>query len=70
METLANALRFAGLFVAVAGLWFLAGGMRVVVSGRIDERRKSAKSLKLGLPLLVTGVVVLIVGTLLGKWAQ
>jgi len=70
LETLANALRFAGLLVSIAGLWFSAAGLRVVVSGRIDERRKSAKSLKLGLPLLVTGIVVLVVGTLLAKWAD
>jgi O-antigen/teichoic acid export membrane protein len=70
LETLANALRFAGLIVIVAGLWFSAGGMRVVVSGRIDERRKSAKSFKLGLPLLLTGIVVLGVGTWLANWAR
>jgi hypothetical protein len=70
LETLANALRLAGLLVTIAGLWFSAGGMRVVVSGRIDERRKSAKSLKTGLPLLVTGVVVLAFGTWLADWAQ
>jgi O-antigen/teichoic acid export membrane protein len=70
LETLANALRFAGLLVTIAGLWFSAGGMRVVVSGRIDERRKSASSLKFGLPLLLAGIVVLVLGTLLAKWAQ
>jgi O-antigen/teichoic acid export membrane protein len=70
LETLANALRVAGLIVIVAGLWFSTGGMRVVVSGRIDERRKSAKSLKLGLPLLLTGIVVLGVGIWLANWAR
>ncbi len=70
LETLANALRFAGLLVTIAGLWFSATGMRVVVSGRIDERRKSASSLKFGLPLLISGIVVLVLGTLLAKWAQ
>jgi hypothetical protein len=70
LETLANALRFAGLLVTIAGLWFSATGMRVVVSGRIDERRKSASSLKCGLPLLISGIVVLVLGTLLAKWAH
>jgi O-antigen/teichoic acid export membrane protein len=69
LETLANALRFAGLLVIIAGLWFSAGGMRVVVSGRMDERRKSANSLRFGLPLLVTGVLVLVAGTLLARLA-
>jgi O-antigen/teichoic acid export membrane protein len=70
LETLANALRFAGLLVTALGLWFSAGGMRIVVSGRIDERRKSAKSLKLGLPLLLTGIVVLAAGTWLANLAR
>jgi hypothetical protein len=56
-------LRIAGLLLVVAGLWFAAGGMRVVVSGRIDERRKAAGSLKRGLPLVVAGIVMLLLGT-------
>ena len=67
---LAHALRLVGLLATLAGLWFSAGGMRVIVSGRIDERRRSAKSLRLGLPLLVAGVVLLFGGTWLAKWAQ
>jgi len=67
---LANTLRLIGLLATVAGLWFSAGGMRVIVSGRIDERRRSAKSLRLGLPLLVAGVVLLFGGTWLANWAQ
>jgi hypothetical protein len=67
LEVLANVLRFAGLLVAVAGLWLSAGGMRVVVSGRIDERRKAATSLKRGLPLLGVGMALLLVGIWLGK---
>jgi O-antigen/teichoic acid export membrane protein len=70
LELLANGLRFVGLFVTIAGLWFSAGGMRVVVSGRIDERRRSAKSLKLGLPLLIGGIVLLFGGSWLATWAQ
>jgi hypothetical protein len=44
--------------------------MRVVVSGRIDERRKSSKSLKHGLPLLVAGLILFVGGTWLVKWAH
>ena len=70
LEVLANGLRLVGLIVTVAGLWFSAGGMRVVVSGRIDERRRSANSLKRGLPLLLIGVLLLMGGTWLAHWAQ
>jgi hypothetical protein len=69
-EILARLLQFVGLFVIVIGLWFSARGMRVVVSGRIDERRRSASSLKLGIPLLIVGVLLLVGGAMLGNWAM
>ena len=59
VETIANIVRFLGLAIVIAGLWFSAGGMRVVVSGRIDERRRSSQSLKVGLPLLAVGLLLL-----------
>ena len=37
--------------------------MRVVVSGRIDERNRAAKSLKSGLPLLIVGLILLFFGS-------
>jgi hypothetical protein len=67
---LGNVVRFVGLVVTVIGLWLSAGGMRVVVSGRIDERRRSASSLIRGLPLLALGLVLLFGGTWLVRWAQ
>jgi hypothetical protein len=70
VETIANFVRFAGLAISVAGLWYLAGGMRVVVSGRIDERQRSAKSLRSGLPLLLGGLFLLSIGTWLADWAH
>ncbi len=70
LEMLAHALRLVGLLATVAGLWFSAGGMRVIVSGRIDERQRSAKSLRQGLPLLVAGVILLIGGTWLANWTH
>lgn len=63
LETFGNVLRFAGLLVTIVGLWFTAGGMRVVVSGRIDERRRSAMSLKKAIALLVIGLLMLIAGS-------
>jgi uncharacterized membrane protein len=54
----ATLVRIVGLVLIVYGLWKSAGGMRVVVSGRIDERNRASKSLKFGLPLLVLGLAV------------
>jgi hypothetical protein len=70
VETIANILRFAGLAVSIAGLWHLAGGMRVVVSGRIDERRRSAKALRFGVPLLLVGLLFLSLGIWLANRAH
>jgi hypothetical protein len=56
--------------MTLTGLWWSAGGMRVVVSGRIDERRRSAKSLKWGLPVLIVGLVLLFGGSWLANWAR
>jgi hypothetical protein len=70
LEIAANCLRLIGFAVTVAGLWFSAGGMRVVVSGRVDERRKSSKSLKLGLPLLAVGLMLFVGGTWLANWTH
>jgi hypothetical protein len=61
-EILARLLQFIGLSVILLGLWFSARGMRVVVSGRLDERRQSARSLKLGIPLLIVGTLLLLLG--------
>jgi hypothetical protein len=70
LEILANLVRLVGLLIVLPGLWLSAGGMRVVVSGRIDERKKSASSLRIGLPLLIIGVLLLFGGTWLVNWAQ
>lgn len=70
LELLGNVVRFTGLLATFIGLWFSAGGMRVVVSGRLDERRRSADSFKLGLPLLCLGLLLLFGGTWLARWAQ
>ena len=69
LEFVANIVRFVGLVMTLVGLWHSAGGMRVVVSGRIDERRKSASSLRRGLPLLAVGLLLLFGGTWLATWA-
>jgi hypothetical protein len=55
-------IRLAGLTLIVFGLWLSAGGLRMVVSGRIDERNSARDSLKLGLPLLGGGIVLVAFG--------
>jgi hypothetical protein len=70
LELFANLLRLLGLVIVLPGLWLSTGGMRVVVSGRIDERKKSAGALRIGLPLLIAGVLLLFGGTWLANWAQ
>ena len=59
LELLSIVLRLAGVTLIILGLWFSAGGLRMVVSGRIDERNTAQHSLKLGLPILGGGLVVL-----------
>jgi hypothetical protein len=68
-QVVAVVMRLVGLVCVLPGLFFAAGGVRTVVSGRIDERKKSASALRLGLPLLVIGVVLLFGGTWLANWA-
>jgi hypothetical protein len=63
LSGIAAVLRLVGFMLTVWGLWKSAGGMRVVVSGRIDERNRAAKSLKVGLPLLIFGLVLLFFGS-------
>jgi hypothetical protein len=68
-QVVAVVMRLVGLVCVLPGLFFAAGGVRTVVSGRIDERKKSASALRVGLPLLVIGVVLLFGGTWLANWA-
>ena len=59
LDILAYTVRLTGVALAIPGLWFLAGGLRVVVSGRMDERRRAAKSIKRGAVLsIMAGIVV------------
>ena len=68
-QVVAVVLRLVGLVCVVPGLFLAAAGVRTVVSGRIDERNRSAKALRLGLPLLAAGVLLLFGGSWLANWA-
>jgi hypothetical protein len=68
-QVIAAIVRIVGWICVVPGLFFAANGVRTVVSGRIDERKSSARALRLGLPLLVIGVALVFGGTWLANWA-
>jgi hypothetical protein len=68
-QVVAVVVRIVGLVCVVPGLFLAAGGVRTVVSGRIDERKRSANALRFGLPLLVVGVLLLFGGSWLADWA-
>ena len=69
-EVVALGMRLVGWVCLIPGLFFAANGVRTVVSGRIDERKSSARALRFGLPLLAVGVGLLFGGTWLANWAQ
>ncbi len=69
-EVVAVVVRLVGLVCLVPGLFLAAGGVRTIVSGRIDERKRSGRALRWGLPLLVAGVFLLFGGTWLANWAR
>ena len=69
LKVLGYALSLIGLLATVFGLWSVAGGLRVVVSSRVDERSESMKAVKFGIPFAVVGVVLLFGGIWLANWA-
>ena len=70
VEIVAVAVRFVGLVLVLPGLWLVANGMRVVVSGRIDERRRAGSSLRRGVPILLAGLLFLFGASWIHAWAQ
>lgn len=62
-------MRLTGLVLVISGLWYLAGGLRTVVSGRFDERQRSAQSVKKGILLAVVGMLLVVGGTWISNWA-
>jgi len=70
LEALVVVIRFVGLVLVVPGLWFAANGVRVVVSGRIDERRRAGSALRRGVPMLLVGLLLLFGASWITGWAQ
>ena len=68
LKMLGNAMWLIGLLATVFGLWCVAGGLRVVVSRRPEERQRSSLSAKAGVPFVVGGVVLLFAGMWLANF--
>jgi succinate dehydrogenase/fumarate reductase cytochrome b subunit len=68
-QMVAAIVRIVGWVCVVPGLFFAANGVRTVVSGRIDERKSSRRALRIGLPLLTLGLILVFGGTWLANWA-
>lgn len=68
-QVLASLVRIVGWACVLPALFFAASGVRTVVSGRIDERKSSARALRLAIPLLAIGVALVFGGTWLANWA-
>jgi hypothetical protein len=62
LKLLGNAMWLVGLAATVFGLWCVAGGLRVVVSRRPDERERSGLSAKVGVPFAVGGMILVFAG--------
>jgi hypothetical protein len=69
LRVLGYVLAAIGVCAAAFGLWSVAGGLRVIVSGRLDERSRSGKIAKIGIPFAVGGVVLLFIGIYVANWA-
>jgi hypothetical protein len=68
-QLMATIVRVVGWACLLPGLFYAAGGVRTIVSGRIDERNRSARALKWGLPLLGIGIALVFGGTWLSNWS-
>jgi hypothetical protein len=55
-------LAVIGSLATMFGLWCVAGGLRVVVSRRIDERNQSFRTVIVGVPFVVVGMILLFGG--------
>jgi hypothetical protein len=70
LKILGYALSLLGIVSTVFGLWSVAGGLRVVVSSRLDERKQSGTAFKYGVPFAVVGILLLLGGIWLANWAS
>jgi hypothetical protein len=71
-----NALRIVGelllaigVLSAVFGIWCAAGGLRVVISNRTDEKKQSGRSARFAVLYIVVGLILSFGGLWLASWA-
>jgi hypothetical protein len=69
LQILGNALWVIGLLATVFGLWCAAGGLRAVVSRRIDEQRQGSTAARFAVPFIIVGVALLLGGLWLADWS-
>jgi uncharacterized membrane protein YiaA len=69
LRVLGELLLAGGVLSAAFGLWCAAGGLRVVVSNRMDEQKQSGKSARFAVLYIVLGLVLAFVGLWLAGWA-
>jgi hypothetical protein len=69
VKLLGDALLIAGVMSAVFGLWCAAGGLRVVISNRVDEQRRGGRSAKFAVSFILAGLILSFGGLWLASWA-
>ncbi len=69
LRVVGELLLAVGLMSAAFGLWCAAGGLRVVVSNRMDEQKASGKSARFAVLYIVAGLVLTFGGMWLAGWA-
>jgi hypothetical protein len=68
LKVLGNAMWIVGLLSTIFGLWCAAGGLRAIVSRRIDEREQSGRAAKFAVPFIIAGITLVLGGLWLANW--
>jgi hypothetical protein len=64
-----EALLGVGVLSAIFGLWCAVGGLRAVVSNRIDEKSQGSRSARYAVLFIVAGLILTFGGLWLAGWA-
>jgi hypothetical protein len=69
LRLLGEAMLAVGAMSAMFGLWCAVGGLRVVVSSRVDEKRQGSRSARFAVLYIVAGLILSFGGLWLAGWA-
>jgi hypothetical protein len=69
LKYLGDVLLVAGVMSGVFGLWCAMGGLRVVISNRVDEQRRAGKSAIFAVFFILVGLALSFGGLWLAGWA-